>query len=121
MDYKLDVIEFVERYIARQNSLYNHTYQLYDRPVWEYLVKSEVKSHLSQGDIPEMIFIYFTVCDGVKGEEYKRYYQLVTGCFGIDIYYEDQNVISINKNYPLSDVKFKFTNWCRHMLKKLDN
>jgi len=121
MDYKLDVIEYVERFIAKQNSLYSQSYKLYDPPVWEYLVKSEVKAYLSKDDTPEMIFIYFTVCNGIEGETYKRYYQLAVGCLGIEIYYQDENVIPINHNFPLSDVKFKFTNWCRHMLKKLGN
>jgi hypothetical protein len=113
MEYKFDVLEYVARYVNKQNALYNHTYKVYDPPVWEYLVKSE-------SGIPEMVFIYFTVCDGIEGERYKRYYQLVTGCFGIELYYEDQNVIDISKNYPLSDVRLKFTNWCKHMLSKLN-
>ena len=119
MDYNLNVLEFVERYINKQNMLYNHTYKLYDPPVWEYIIKGKIKTYLSEGDVAEMIFIYFTVCDGVEGEKYKRYYQLVVGCMGIEIYYDDQNVIPINMNYPLSDVRLKFTNWCKHMLSKL--
>jgi len=120
MDYNFNALDYVERHIKRQNALYNQTYKLYDPPVWEYLVKSERKTHLAEGDIPEMIFIYFTVIHGVEGETYKRYYQIVTGCLGIEMYYNDENVIPINMNYPLSDVRLKFTNWCRHMLKKLE-
>lgn len=119
MDYNLNVSDFVERYINKQNMLYNHTYALYDPPVWEYNVKGERKAHLSKDDVAEMIFIYFTVTNGVEGEKSKRYYQIVTGCFGIEIYYNDENVIPINMNYPLSDVRFKFTNWCKYMLEKL--
>jgi hypothetical protein len=120
MDYKFDVLDFVQRYIKKQNNLYNHTYRVYDPPVWEYLVDSKVKTYISQDEVPEMIFIYFTVHEEVNGQNYKRYYQLVTGAFGLEIYFQDENVIDINRNHPLSDVRFKFTNWCRHMLKKLD-
>lgn len=119
MDCKFDVLEYVQRYIDKQNVIYGTTYKLYDPPVWEHLVKSETKAYLSYEDVPEMTFIYFTVSTGVESEGYKKYYQLVVGYFGIEIYYQDENVISINQNYPLSNVRIKFTNRCLHMLRKL--
>lgn len=120
MDYNFDVIEYVENYIKQQNALYERCDVLYDPPVWEYLVKSEMKSWLFSDEVPSMTFIYFTVRDPNAGEYCKSYHQLVVGCYGVQVYYHDQNVIDKNKNFPLSDVKLKFTNWCKHILNKLE-
>ena len=117
MDYNFDVIKYVENYVSKQNG----NYKIYDPPVWEYMVGTEVKTWLFSEDVPSIIFIYFTVRDPNAGEYYKMYHQLAIGCYGLEIYYQNQNVIDRNKNLPLSDVKIRFTNWCKHMLKKLGN
>lgn len=116
MNYEFDVINFVENYLNKKNS----KYVLYDPPVWEYLVGTEVKTWLSKEDVPNMIFIYFTARNPEAGEHYKIYYQLVIGCYGVEIYYQNENVIDRNKNLPISDVKLRFTNWCKYMLERLD-
>lgn len=122
MNLKMDVFKFVENYVNKRNKMYNTDSKVYDPPVWQYLVKSEVKTHIRDEDgVPDMVFIYFTTREEGKDYEYtKRYHQLVVGCLGIDIYYEDENIIDRNNNYPISDVKRKFTNWCRHMLEQME-
>jgi len=120
MTYNYDILAFAESYVEKQNKLYNQSYKVYDPPVWEYIIDSELKTYLPKDAVPNMVFIYFTVIDDTMGETYKRYYQIVTGCMGCEIYYENENVIQRNQNYPLSDVRLRFTNWCKHMLKQLE-
>ena len=101
-----DVSRYVSKYVDKCNRRYNFNLEVYDAPVYE--------------EYNGIIFIYFTT----RAENFiwycKRYHQLAVGCYGIEVYYEDSNVIDIDKNYPLSEVRVKFTNWCKHFLKKLE-
>jgi hypothetical protein len=109
MDYKSDVLNFVERYVNNRNERYNDTQVVYDAPVYE--------------EYNGMVFIYFTTQsrDDIENKWFwKKYHQLVIGCLFIEIYYEDSNMIDVDKNYPLSDVRLKFKNRCKHFLKKLE-
>lgn len=101
-----DVTTYVENHVNNYNSRFDVALKVYDAPVYE--------------ERNGLVFIYFTT----RAENFtwfcKRYHQLAVGCYGIEVYYEDSNVIDIDKNYPLSDVRLKFTNWCKHFLRKME-
>jgi len=120
MNFKLDVPKFVEKYLDKHNASYNRTCKVYDPPVWNYIIDSKLTSYAKEEDIPEIIFIYFTSREDRLMKDTKWYHMLVIGSLGIEIYYENQDLISINSNYSLSDVKLWFTNRCKHMLEKMD-
>jgi len=100
------VIDYlVEQTLSKYSNLVGSEYKVYDEPVYE--------------EYNGLYFIYFTSrYDGMVSYG-KRYHQLVVGIYGIEKHYEDSNVIDIDKNYPLSDVRFKFRNRLNHLLKKL--
>ena len=50
MNLKMDVFKFVENYVNKRNKMYNTDSKVYDPPVWQYLVKSEVKTHIRDDD-----------------------------------------------------------------------
>ena len=109
MDYKLDVLNFVEKYVNNHNERHHDNQVVYDAPVYE--------------EYNGMVFIYFTTQTRECIENkwfWKKYHQLVVGCLGIEIYYEDSNMIDVDKNYPLSDVRLKFKNRCKYFLKNLE-
>ena len=120
MNFKLDVQKFVQNYLDKHNARYNRTCKIYDPPVWNYIIDSKLTFYAREEDIPEMIFIYFTSREDRLMKDHKWYHMLVISSLGIEIYYENQDMISINRNYSLSDVKLWFTNRCKHMLSKMD-
>jgi len=96
----------VDETLCRYSKLANSEYKVYEKPVYE--------------KYNGLYFIYFTSrYDGMVSYG-KRYHQLVVGIYGIEKHYEDSNVIDIDKNYPLSDVKLKFKNRLVHLLKKCE-
>ncbi len=95
----------VDKTLVKFSSLDGKIHKVYDEPVYE--------------EYNGMYFVYFTTRFDGMTSFCKRYYQFVIGCYGIEIYYEDSNVIDIDKNYPLSDVRLKFKNRLNHLLKKL--
>lgn len=101
-----DVSSYVARYVDKYNLRYNFNLKVYDAPVYE--------------EYNEIVFIYFTTRADNFTWYCKRYHQIAVGFNGIEVYFEDSNVIDKDKNYPLSDVRLKFKNWCKYFLQKLE-
>ena len=129
MNFKLDVQKFVQNYLDKHNARYNRTCKIYDPPVWEYLINSKITFLAGDEDLPRMIFIYFTTLEEDRIENihqlsacsrFKWYHMLVIDCMGLEIYNEHYDLIPLNKNHPLSDVRTRFNNWCKHMLKEME-
>ena len=96
----------VEQTLDRFSALYGEEHKVYDAPVYE--------------ERNGLYFIYFTSrYDGMISYG-KRYHQLVVGAYGIECHYDNSNVIDIDKNYPLSDVRLRFKNRLNHLLGKCD-
>lgn len=101
-----DVITYVENHVDNYNNRFNLALKVYEAPVYE--------------ERNGLVFIYFTTrCDDFT-PFWKRYHMVVTGCMGLEVYYEDSNVIDIDKNFPLSDVMLKFKYRCMNLLHKLE-
>lgn len=116
--YQFSVPDFVKKYIDEENTKYGTKYKIYDPPVWEYIVDREKKAVLSKEEVPSMILMYFTVREEGLEEDCKVYYKLVTGCVGT-VFYGETNLILLNTNYTLADVKKAFAGWCRRALEDL--
>lgn len=101
-----DVYTYVENHVENYNRRFNLSLKVYESPIYE--------------EMNGLVFIYFTTrCDDFT-PFWKRYHQIVSGTWGMEVYYEDSNVIDIDKNYPLSDVRLKFKNRCNNFLKKME-
>ena len=101
-----DVATYVENHVKNYNRRFDLALKVYDAPVYE--------------ERNGLVFIYFTTrCDDFT-PFWKRYHQVVTGCWGMEVYYEDSNVVDIDKNYPLSDVVLKSKNRCMSFLRKIE-
>jgi len=127
---KLDVQKFVQNYLEKHNVIHNRTCKIYDQPVWEYLTDSKITFFASDEDLPKMIFIYFTTLEEDRIEsiyqqpEHSRrkwYHMLVIDYIGFHIYYDRYDLIPLNQNHPLSDVRLCFKNWCKRMLEEIGN
>ena len=128
MNFKLNVPEFVEKYLDKHNARYNRNCKIYDPPVWEYLIDSKITFIVADEDLPRMIFIYFTTLEEDRianihqkpaHSRWKWYHMLVIDCMGLDIYHEHYDLIPLNKNHSLSEVRIRFNNWCKHMLEEM--
>jgi hypothetical protein len=101
-----DVTHYVENHVENYNRRYNLALKVYEAPVYE--------------EVNGLVFIYFTTrCDDFT-PFWKRYHQVVTGCVGLEVYYEASNVIDIDKNFPLSDLRLKFKYRCMLFLQKME-
>lgn len=65
-------------------------------------------------------FFYFECTNTDIVNTMKRYYMVVTGTYGIEKYYEDSNVIDIDRGYTIDDVKHRFKNYINHLKSKID-
>ena len=65
-------------------------------------------------------FFYFECTNPDISNIMKRYFMVVTGTYGIEKYYEDSNVIDIDRGYTIDDVKHRFKNYINHLQSKID-
>lgn len=97
--------------------------------LWEMLEKV-VNKHMLEGHVlfetpvykkvnDELWFIYFTSQTPNYHSDYptKMYYQVVAGFNCYDVYYHNRDMIDADKNHSLDDLKDRFRNYLKCLLK----
>jgi len=92
----------VNKYISTRPSN-NYGYVLFEEPIYENIND-------------KLWYIYFTT-KSPESDGGKRFYQLVMGFGCIEEYYFNSNIIDVDFNYPLDDLKVRFRNYLNMLLK----
>jgi len=96
----------IKKYVFSHHFTYEDDYEIYEAPQYE--------------NINGIWYIYCTFVQRNSTSSIKMYVQLAMGFLCFEQYYHNSNMIDIDKNYPLSDIRERLKNHLTSILKQVE-